>query len=64
MGAALPVVAGLNPAVAATKSTVTDRRKTLNAYASKTADATAKQILKSMAAQGWIKINDKGEVAE
>lgn len=64
MGAALPVVAGLNPAVAATKSTVTDRRKTLNAYASKTADATAKEILKSMAAQGWIKVNDKGEVAE
>ena len=64
MGAALPVVAGLNPAVAAAKSTVTDRRKTLNAYASKTADATAKEILKSMAAQGWIKINDKGEVAE
>jgi hypothetical protein len=64
LGAAVPVVAGLNPAVAVTKSTVTDRRKTLNAYASKTADATAKEIFKSMAAQGWIKTNDKGEVAE
>jgi hypothetical protein len=62
-GAGLPVVAGLNPAVAATKSTVTDRKKTLNAYATKTADATAKEIFKSMAAQGWIKTNDKGEVA-
>jgi hypothetical protein len=64
VGAGLPVVAGLNPAVAATKSTVGDRKKTLNAYASKTADASAKEILKSMAAQGWVKINDKGEVAE
>lgn len=62
VGAGLPVVAGLNPAVAATKSTVTDRKKTLNAYATKTADATAKEIFKSMAAQGWIKTNEKGEV--
>jgi hypothetical protein len=36
----------------------------VNAYASKTADATAKEIFKSMAAQGWIKTNDKGELAE
>ena len=64
VGAIVPVAAGLNPAVAVTKSTVTDRRKTLNAYASKTADATAKEILKAMAAQGWIKINDKGKLAE
>jgi len=64
VGAGLPVVAGLNPAAAAAKSTVGDRKKTLNAYASKTADASAKEILKSMAAHGWIKINDKGEVAE
>jgi hypothetical protein len=64
VGAGLPVVAGLNPAAAAAKSTVGDRKKTLNAYASKTADASAKEILKSMAAQGWVKINDKGEVAE
>jgi hypothetical protein len=54
----------MNPASAVAKSTITDRRKTLNAYASKTADATAKEILKSMAAQGWIKTNDKGELAE
>jgi hypothetical protein len=63
-GSALPVAAGLNPAAAVTKSTITDGKKTLNAYASKTADATAKEILKSMAAQGWIMTNDKGEVAE
>jgi hypothetical protein len=64
VGSVVPVAAGLNPAAVVTKSTVMDRRKTLNAYASKTADATAKEILKSMAAQGWIKVNDKGEVAE
>jgi len=63
-GSVLPVAAGMNPASAVAKSTITDRRKTLNAYASKTADATAKEIFKTMAAQGWIKTNDKGEVAE
>lgn len=63
-GAALPVVAGLNPAVAVTKSTITDRKKTLNAYASKTADATAKEIIKSMAAQGWVKVDDKGQLVK
>jgi Domain of unknown function (DUF4410) len=63
-GSVVPVAVGMNPAAAVTKSTITDRRKTLNAYASKTADATAKEIFKSMAAQGWIKTNDKGEVAE
>lgn len=63
-GSVLPAAAGLNPAAAVTKSTITDRKKTLNAYASKTADATAKEIFKSMAAQGWIKTNDKGELAE
>jgi translation initiation factor IF-2 len=63
-GSALPLAAGLNPAGVAAKSTITDRRKTLNAYASRTADETAKEIFKSMAAQGWIKTNDKGEVAE
>jgi hypothetical protein len=46
----------------AAKSTITDRRKTLNAYASKTADASAAEILKTMASQGWIKLSDKGEV--
>jgi Domain of unknown function (DUF4410) len=64
VGAGVPVAAGLNPAAAAAKSTVGDRKKTLNAYATKTADVTAKEIVKSMAAQGWIKTNDKGEVAE
>jgi Domain of unknown function (DUF4410) len=62
LGSAVPIVAGLNPAAAVAKSTVGDRRKTVNAYASKTADATAKEIIKTMAAQGWIKTNDKGEV--
>jgi hypothetical protein len=63
-GSVVPVAAGLDPAAVVAKSTVMDRRKTLNAYASRTADATAKQIFKSMAAQGWIKTNDKGEVAD
>jgi hypothetical protein len=62
VGAAVPVAAGLNPAAVAAKSTITDRRKTLNAYASKTADASAAEILKAMAGQGWIKLNDKGDV--
>lgn len=63
-GSAVPVAVGMNPAAAVTKSTITDRKKTLNAYASKTAEATAKEICKSMAAQGWIKTNDKGEIAQ
>ncbi len=62
VGAVVPVAAGLNPAGVATKSVVTDRRKTLNHYVSKTADASAKEIIKLMADQGWIKLNDKGEV--
>jgi hypothetical protein len=62
VGSAVPVAAGLNPAAAVAKSTVGDRKKNVNAYASKTADATAKEIVKSMAAQGWVKTNDKGEV--
>jgi len=64
VGSVVPVAAGLNPAAVAAKSTITDRKKTVNAYASKTADAAAKEIFKSMAAQGWIKTNDKGELAE
>ena len=64
VGSAVPVAAGMNPAAVAAKSTIGDRKKTLDAYASKSADATAKEIFKSMAAQGWIKTNDKGEVAE
>ena len=62
VGGAVPVAAGLNPAAVAAKSTITDRRKTLNAYASQTADASAAEILKAMAGQGWIKLSDKGEV--
>jgi hypothetical protein len=62
VGSAVGVAAGLNPAAAVAKSTVGDRRKNANAYASKTADATAKQIIKAMAEQGWVKTNDKGEV--
>jgi hypothetical protein len=61
-GSAVPVAAGLNPAAAVAKSTVGDRRKTVNAYASKTADAAAKEIIKSMAGQGWVQTNDKGEL--
>jgi hypothetical protein len=41
---------------------VTDRRKTLNSYVSKTADASPKEITELMAPQGWIKLDDKGEV--
>jgi hypothetical protein len=63
-GSVLPVAAGLDPAAAVAKSTITDRKKTLNAYASSTAEATAKEILKSMATQGWIKTNDKGEIVQ
>jgi hypothetical protein len=62
MGSAVPVAAGLNPAAAVAKSTVGDRRKNVNAYASKTADATAKEIIKAMAAQGWVKTDDKGDL--
>jgi 3D (Asp-Asp-Asp) domain-containing protein len=53
VGAGVSTAAGLNPAVAATKSTVTDRKKTVDAYASKTADAAAKQIRGDMARMGW-----------
>ena len=62
VGAVVPAVAGANPAAVATKSVVTDRKKTLSHYVSKTADASAKQIIKLMADQGWIKLDDKGEV--
>lgn len=57
VGAGVSTAAGLNPAVAATKSTVTDRKKTVDAYASKTADAAARQIRGAMAGLGWIATN-------
>src|SRR5580704_6432438 len=54
MGAAVPVAAGANPAAAAAKATVGDRKKNVAAYAQKTADAIAKQVSDQMAALGWI----------
>jgi hypothetical protein len=62
VGAAAPVVAGMNPAAVGAKSVITDRRKTLNHLVSKTADASAQEIIKLMAGQGWIKLDDKGDV--
>jgi len=62
MGAAVPAVAGMDPAAVAAKAVVGDRRKNLEAYVAKTADAMADEIKKEMAKQGWIKLNDKGEV--
>lgn len=61
MGAGVPVAAGLNPAAVAAKSTVGDRKKNVDTYVSKTADATAEQIVKSMTQQGWIKATGKAE---
>lgn len=55
VGAAVPVAAGVDPAAAAARSKVSDRKKTVSAYASKTADAAAKQITSTMAQLGWIK---------
>ncbi len=57
LGAGVSTAAGLNPAVAAGKSTVTDRKKTVDAYASKTADAAAKQVQQAMIALGWVTAN-------
>jgi hypothetical protein len=64
VGAAVPAAAGIDPAAIAVKSKVGDRRKTVEAYASKTATAMAEEITKAMAKQGWIKVNDKGEVIQ
>ena len=64
VGGAVPVAAGMDPAAVAVKSKVTDRKKTLEAYAAKTADAMAAEITKQMAKQGWIKLDDKGEVIQ
>jgi hypothetical protein len=62
VGAGVPAAAGVNPAAIAAKSTIGDRRQTIEAYASKTANAMAEEIMKTMAKQGWVKVNDKGEV--
>lgn len=62
VGAAVPAAAGVDPAAIAVKSKVGDHRKTVEAYASKTANVMAEEISKAMAKQGWIKVNDKGEV--
>lgn len=62
MGAGVPMAAGANPAAVATKSKVTDRKKTVSAYATKTADAAAKQITSTMAELGWVKVDSKGKV--
>ena len=58
----LRTAVGVDPAAVAVKAKVGDRRKTLEAYASKTADAMSDEITKQMAKQGWIKLNDKGDV--
>jgi Domain of unknown function (DUF4410) len=62
VGAGAPIAAGVDPAAAVAKSTVSDRKKTVKAYASKTADAAAKQITSTMAELGWIKVDSKGDV--
>ncbi len=62
VGAGVPIAAGANPAAVVAKSKVTDRKKTVSAYASKTADAAAKQITSTMAELGWIKLDSKGKV--
>jgi hypothetical protein len=64
VGGAVPAAAGMNPAAVAVKSKVTDRKKTLDTYTAKTADAMAAEITKQMAKQGWIKLDDKGEVVQ
>jgi len=62
LGAGLPVAAGMNPAVAAGRATVTDRKKTVDEYSSRTGDAVAKTITTEMAGQGWVMLDDKGNM--
>jgi len=59
LGAAEPVVAGANPAAAAAKATVGDRKKNVAAYSQRTADAIAKQITDQMTALGWVSSGKK-----
>jgi hypothetical protein len=63
VGAAVPVAAGVDPAAAAAKSKISDRKKTVGAYASKTADAAARQITSTMAELGWVKVDSKGKTS-
>ena len=64
LGAGVPVAAGLNPAVAAGRSTVSDRKKTVGAYASKTADAAARQIESAMAELNWVQVDSSGKLVK
>jgi Domain of unknown function (DUF4410) len=64
VGAGVTAAAGVDPAAAAARSTVGDRKKTVDAYASKTADATASQITAAMAKLGWVKLDNKGKVVK
>jgi hypothetical protein len=63
-GAGVPIVAGLNPAAVAAKSTVGDRKRNMNDYLSKSADAAANEIIQAMAKQGWVKTDSKGKIVE
>lgn len=64
VGAGVTAAAGVDPAAAAARSTVSDRKKTVDAYASKTADAAAKQITGTMAGLGWVTVDSKGKVVK
>lgn len=64
VGTAMPAAAGVDPAAVAVKAKVGDRKKTLQAYASKTAVVMAQEIMQQMAKQGWITLNDKGEASQ
>jgi hypothetical protein len=59
LGAAEPAAMGVNPAAAAAKATVGDRKKNVAAYAQKTADAIAKQLSDQMTSMGWITAEGK-----
>jgi len=64
VGAGVPMAVGMNPAAAAGRATISDRKKTIDAYSSKTGDAAAKAIISMMARQGWVKVDDKGNVVK
>jgi hypothetical protein len=54
LGAGVPAAMGVDPAAAAAKAKLSDRKKRVSAYAKNTADASARKIEEAMAAQGWI----------